>query len=94
MAALPGLTPASPTPPPPPRVPPPGVQPKLLGLSQQQLGALRHKALVARPRRHAAHQLVVQLAVRHLQEALEHDAGGDEVLCVLGGGEVRVCVLG
>lgn len=31
---------------------------------------------------HALHQLVVQLAVRHLQEALEQDTGRDEVLCL------------
>lgn len=31
---------------------------------------------------HALHQLVVQLAVRHLQEALEQDARRDEVFCL------------
>lgn len=60
--APPPTAPHQPTPPHPPRV-----QAHARGLSQQQLGALRHKRGVARARRRARHQPLKQLAVRHLR---------------------------
>lgn len=50
------------------------------GALQQQLGALGDEGLVAAPGGRARQDLVVQLAIADLQEALGQDAGGDEEL--------------
>eukprot|EP00955_Chlamydomonas_euryale_P113641 366228-Chlamydomonas_euryale.AAC.33 len=57
----------------------PCLEARARGRRQQQLRALRHKRGVAAGCR-ACHDLVIQLPVTRLQEALEQQAGRDEVL--------------